>query len=121
MDAKAKICGLSTPEGVRAALDGGAAFVGFVFFPKSPRHVTAETAFRLAEPARGRARVAAVVVDPSDAELDVIVQGLRPDLLQLHGRETPRRAAQRPSPRRVSRSDTSMWSGPRSASSCSTR
>ena len=90
--AKAKICGLSTPEAVRAALDGGAAFLGFNFFAASPRVVRPEAAARLAEPARGRAKVVAVTVDADDASLDVIVRTLRPDLIQLHGRETPARA-----------------------------
>jgi phosphoribosylanthranilate isomerase len=87
-----KICGLSTEEAVAAALVGGAAYVGFVSFPKSPRHVSLETAAKLAEPVRGRVRVAVVTVDPSDAELDAIAAVLKPDLVQLHGRETPERA-----------------------------
>ena len=89
----AKICGLSTPEAVRAALDGKAGYVGFVFFPQSPRHVTPDAAARLVLPARNRARVVAVVVDPDDEALDRIAAALRPDLIQLHGRETPARAA----------------------------
>jgi phosphoribosylanthranilate isomerase len=89
----AKICGLSTPETVAAALAGGAAYVGFVFFPKSPRHLRAEVAAQLAGPARGRAKVVAVVVDPSDDLVDEIAAHLRPDFLQLHGQETPGRAS----------------------------
>jgi phosphoribosylanthranilate isomerase len=91
--AKAKICGLSTPEAVAAALAGGAAYLGFMFFEKSPRHLAPESAARLAAPARGPARIVAVTVDPDDAELDRIMAHLRPDLIQLHGRETPTRAA----------------------------
>ena len=91
MTAKAKICGLSTPEAVNAALEGGAAMLGFVFFDKSPRRVTAEVASRLAAPARGRAKVVAVTVDPSDAELHSIATALKPDLIQLHGKESPSR------------------------------
>jgi phosphoribosylanthranilate isomerase len=94
MSVGVKICGLTTPETVRAALDGGAAFLGFVFFEKSPRHLAVEAAARLAEPARGKARIVALAVDPTDAEVDRIVQGLRPDLLQLHGKETPARVGQ---------------------------
>lgn len=93
MPVTAKICGLSTPEAVTAALDGGAGWLGFVFFAKSPRHVTAETAARLTAPVRGAARTVAVMVDPTDAELDALVAGWRPDLIQLHGSEDPRRAA----------------------------
>ena len=90
----AKICGLSTPESVKAALENGAAFVGFVFYPKSPRNVRPELAARLAEPARGKAGVVAVTVDSDDEALDAIMAGLKPDLIQLHGKETPQRAAQ---------------------------
>lgn len=92
--AKAKICGLTTPEAVEAALAGGAAYVGFVFFPRSPRNLDPAEAARLAEPARGRAAIAAVVVDPDDDLLDRIAAELRPDLIQLHGRETPERVAE---------------------------
>lgn len=91
MPVLAKICGLSTPEAVQAALDGGAAFVGFVTFAKSPRHVTPAAAGRLAQAARERAKVVAVLVDPSDALLDEVRGALRPDLVQLHGREPPSR------------------------------
>jgi phosphoribosylanthranilate isomerase len=91
--AKAKICGLTTTDAVRAALDGGASYLGFVFFPKSPRNLTPDAAARLAEPARGRAGIVAVTVDPDDELLDHIARTLRPDLIQLHGGETPARAA----------------------------
>ena len=91
MSVSTKICGVTTPEAVRAALDGGAAYLGFVFFAASPRNLGIEAAARLAEPVRGRAKIVALAVDPSDAELDRIAAGLRPDFLQLHGRETPSR------------------------------
>ena len=88
-----KICGLSTPEAVRAALDGGAGYLGFVFFRRSPRNVAPDLAARLAQPARGRAKIVALVVDADDAALDEITTAFEPDLIQLHGRETPGRAA----------------------------
>lgn len=92
MSAKAKICGVTTPEAVQAAVDGGAGFLGFMFFPKSPRNITPEAAARLAPPARARGvRIVAVTVDPTDAEVDAIVGGLSPDLIQLHGKESPSR------------------------------
>jgi phosphoribosylanthranilate isomerase len=92
MSLEAKICGVSTPEAVRAALDGGAAFLGFVFFEKSPRNLALDAAARLAEPVRARgAKVVALTVDPTDAQVDEIVRGLKPDLLQLHGKESPAR------------------------------
>lgn len=87
----AKICGLSTPETVAAALEGGAGFLGFMFFPASPRNVTPEAAARLVAPVKGRAKVVAVVVDPDDALLDRIAGTLSPDLVQFHGKETPSR------------------------------
>lgn len=92
MAVQAKICGVTTPDAVRAALDGGAAYLGFMFFERSPRNIAVEAAARLAEPVRrGPVKVVAVTVDPTDAELDRIAQGLRPDLIQLHGKETPAR------------------------------
>jgi phosphoribosylanthranilate isomerase len=92
MGVQAKICGISTPEAVTAALDGGAAFLGFMFFDKSPRNLAPDAAWRLAQPVRGKAKVVAVLVDPSDAEVDRIAQILQPDFIQLHGAETPARA-----------------------------
>ncbi len=88
----AKICGLSTPETVKAAFDGGAAFLGFIFFEKSPRNLTPETAARLVEPVRGRGvKTVAVTVDPDDALVDRLMATMRPDLIQVHGKETPSR------------------------------
>ncbi|MDR6432769.1 phosphoribosylanthranilate isomerase [Brucella pseudogrignonensis] len=89
-----KICGLKTPEAVAAALDGGATHIGFIFFPKSPRHLNPADAGRLREAARDRAQVVAVTVDADDETLDEIVRELKPDMLQLHGHETPARVAQ---------------------------
>lgn len=89
-----KICGLTTVETLDAALDGGASFVGAVVFPKSPRHIAPAEAASLFERARGRAKVVAVVVDPDDALLAEIARTLKPDLIQLHGSETPERAEQ---------------------------
>jgi len=87
----AKICGLSTPETVAAALAGRAAYVGFMFFEKSPRNVTPAAAARLAAPVRGQVKTVAVVVDPDDTLLRELAETLRPDFIQLHGRETPAR------------------------------
>ena len=89
-----KICGLSTPETVAAALDGGASHVGFIFFPKSPRNVTPADAGRLREAARNRAQAVAVTVDASDDQLQAIIDAMAPDILQLHGKETPARVAE---------------------------
>jgi phosphoribosylanthranilate isomerase len=89
-----KICGLSTHSSVATAVEAGADMVGFIFFPKSPRNVTSATAAALAEGARGRAAITAVTVDANDAAISEIVHELKPDLLQLHGRETPERIAE---------------------------
>jgi phosphoribosylanthranilate isomerase len=91
MGVMAKICGISTPEAVRAALDGKASHLGFVFFPKSPRNLEPETAARLAQSVRGRARIVALAVDPDDTQVERIASILKPDLIQLHGKETPSR------------------------------
>ena len=91
MPVGAKICGLSTAESVDAALAGGAAFVGFVFFKASPRDIDLGAAANLAQRARAKARIVAVTVDPDDALIDRLTQIVRPDLIQLHGRETPAR------------------------------
>lgn len=88
----AKICGLTTPETLDAALAGGAAFVGAVVFPKSPRHIEPLHAATLFERARNRAKIVAVTVDADDALLTEIALILKPDLIQLHGSETPARA-----------------------------
>jgi phosphoribosylanthranilate isomerase len=83
-----KICGLSTPETLDVALQAGADMVGFVFFPRSPRHIGLERARDLGRRAKGRAVKVALTVDADDATLGNIVETLRPDMLQLHGRET---------------------------------
>jgi len=88
-----KICGLSTPETLDAALVAGADMIGLNFYPRSPRSVSLDTAVALAERARGRAAIVALLVDPDDATLDTILPRLEPDLVQLHGAETVERVA----------------------------
>jgi len=87
----AKICGLSTLPAVDAALAGGAAFLGFMFFDPSPRNLAPQEAARLAARARGKARLVAVTVDPDDDLLGRLMSALAPDFIQLHGRESPNR------------------------------
>ncbi|MDP3801463.1 phosphoribosylanthranilate isomerase [Brevundimonas sp.] len=94
MTAHAKICGLTTPDALDAALAGGAAFVGAVVFPKSPRHIEPLHAATLFERARGKAKIVAVTVDADDALVTEIALILKPDLIQLHGSETRERAEQ---------------------------
>ncbi|MFV0293513.1 MAG: phosphoribosylanthranilate isomerase [Paracoccus sp. (in: a-proteobacteria)] len=91
--AQVKICGLTRPEHVAAAVGAGAAFVGFVFFPKSPRYLSVEAAAALAiDVPPGVARVG-LFVDPDDALLDRVLTQVPLDILQLHGAETPERIA----------------------------
>jgi len=89
-----KICGLKTDAALAAALAGGATHIGFIFFSKSPRYVDPAVAGRLREAARGRAKAVAVTVDATDAFLDEIVAAMQPDMLQVHGHETPERVAE---------------------------
>jgi phosphoribosylanthranilate isomerase len=86
-----KICGLSTPEALDVALEAGADMVGFVFFAPSPRHLTFERAHALASRVLERAQKVALTVDADDALLDTVVEALQPDMLQLHGTESPAR------------------------------
>ena len=86
-----KICGLSTRETLDAALEAGADMVGFVFFPPSPRHLSFVTARELGQHTQGRAAKVALTVDADDGLLGNMVEALRPDLLQLHGKETVKR------------------------------
>src|ERR1051325_6606584 len=86
-----KICGLRTPQALDAALESGADLVGFVFFPPSPRNLGLEAARMLGERVAGRAGKVALTVDATDETLLDIVNALKPDMLQLHGKETPER------------------------------
>ncbi len=86
-----KICGLSTPQTLDATIAAGADLAGFVFFAKSPRHIDLDTARALGEQAAGRIQKVALTVDTDDAALAEIVAALRPDMLQLHGHESPER------------------------------
>jgi len=89
--ANVKICGLNAPAAVDAALDAGADWLGFIIFPKSPRAVSVEQAGALSAPARGRARRVAVLVDPSEPLLAEVARTMDPDIIQLHGEESPAR------------------------------
>lgn len=93
MQTAIKFCGLTRPQDVRAAADTGARYVGFVFFPKSPRSVTPDQARMLAlETPPGLAKVA-LTVDADDAALDALTALVPLDMLQLHGHESPERVA----------------------------
>ncbi|MDJ0513971.1 MAG: phosphoribosylanthranilate isomerase [Methyloceanibacter sp.] len=94
MTVEVKICGVRTPAILDAAISAGADYVGLVFFEKSPRNLALASAAALAVSARGRAETVAVVVDPDDELVDRVAADVRPDVIQLHGSETPDRAAE---------------------------
>ncbi|MDB5510773.1 MAG: phosphoribosylanthranilate isomerase [Enterovirga sp.] len=88
-----KICGLSTADTLAAALAAGADLVGFVRFPRSPRHLGLDGGAALSRQASGKAQRVLLMVDPTDRELDEAVAAMDPDILQLHGGESPERVA----------------------------
>lgn len=93
-DIRVKICGLRRAADVDAAVAAGAAYLGFVFFPKSPRHITpSEAAILAARVPPGVAKVG-LTVDMPDAELDTLLAEVPLDMLQLHGHESPERVAE---------------------------
>jgi phosphoribosylanthranilate isomerase len=94
MTVEVKICGLKTETTLEAALAGGADYVGLVFCAASRRNVDLDTARTLAQRARGRAKIVALLVDADDALLAEVVSAVEPDILQLHGNETPQRVAE---------------------------
>ena len=94
MTIAAKICGLSDAESLRAAVAAGAALVGFVFYPPSPRAVTPAQAKALAANVPAGVQKVGLFVDPDDALLDAVLAAVPLDLLQLHGQETPERVAE---------------------------
>lgn len=92
--ADAKICGITDARALDAAIDGGARFVGFVVYPKSPRHLSRDKLAALADRARGKAEIVVVTVDADEELLAAIAAYARPDWIQLHGAESPGKTAQ---------------------------
>lgn len=82
-----KICGLKDPEAVAAAVEGGATWTGFVFFPPSPRNLAIDTAARLVADVPGHVQRVGLFVDPEDTFLDEVMDNVELDMIQLHGRE----------------------------------
>jgi phosphoribosylanthranilate isomerase len=89
-----KICGLSTLEAIDAALKGGASHVGLNFFPKSPRYVSPDQAEALSRQIPSAVKSVGIFVDPDDAVIEAAAMRAGLDVIQLHGKETPERAAQ---------------------------
>ena len=88
-----KICGLTSPGAIEAAVGAGAIYGGLVFHPHSPRFVNPEQARALADHMRGRLKIVALIADMEDARIETLVADVRPDFLQLHGGESARRTA----------------------------
>lgn len=93
MAIQVKICGINSPEAADAAIGAGADYVGLVFHAGSPRNLNPEQAASLASRMRGRAKIVALLADADDEALAVAVRAAQPDVVQLHGRETPERVA----------------------------
>lgn len=93
MRAEVKICGVTTQDVAAAAAEGGARYVGFVFYPASPRNLTAAAAAALARAVPDRLTIVGLFVDPDDATIEKIIAKVPLDLLQLHGSETPERVS----------------------------
>lgn len=94
MSARIKFCGLTKAEDIQAASDIGAAYVGFVNYPKSPRYVGPEAARALALTVPPGIAKVALMVDPSDAALEEYLARVPIDMVQLHGAETPERVGE---------------------------
>jgi len=92
--AEAKICGITDARALDAAIDGGARFVGFVVYPKSPRHLSRDKLAALAERVRGKVETVVVTVDADEELLAAVAAYARPDWIQLHGAESPGKTAQ---------------------------
>jgi phosphoribosylanthranilate isomerase len=89
-----KICGLNTVEAAHHAERQGADFLGFVFYERSPRHISTQQAQIIRQSLSHHAQYVAVTVDSTDQELETIMRTLEPDWIQLHGRESPERCLQ---------------------------
>ncbi len=87
----AKICGIKDPQNLTAAVQSGARFVGFVFYPPSPRHVEVDTAKELALKLPTGVRGVGLFVNPTDEQLQNVLGKVQLDIIQLHGDETPER------------------------------
>ncbi len=94
MITQTKICGIKTPEALKAATENGARFVGFVFFPPSPRYVSIDTAKELSLMLPTGVRSVGLFVNPTDDQLDNVLGRVQIDMIQLHGDESPARISE---------------------------
>jgi phosphoribosylanthranilate isomerase len=88
-----KICGLSEPKTLAAAIEAGAAFVGFNFFRRSPRFVSTDVAADLVDRVPRGTRAVGLFADPRDSDIEAVLKAVRLDVIQLHGHETSDRVA----------------------------
>lgn len=93
MNTAVKICGIKEPESLKSAVEAGARYIGFVFYPPSPRYVARETAKELALMLPTGVKAVGLFVDPSDEELEQVLGHVQMDMIQLHGSETRERVA----------------------------
>jgi phosphoribosylanthranilate isomerase len=93
MAVRVKICGINSVEAANAVVEARADFGGLVFFPKSPRHVAFDQARNLATILRGKVQIVTLMVDPDDSLIAQVMKEVSPDIIQLHGNETPARVA----------------------------
>jgi phosphoribosylanthranilate isomerase len=89
MKIQTKICGISTPETLEAAIHGGASHIGLVHYPPSPRHLTFDAAAALSAQAKGRVQVVLLLVNPEPQQLVSALAAVQPDVMQFHGSENP--------------------------------
>ncbi len=92
--AKVKICGLTEPDTVQAAIDSGADYLGFVFYPPSPRNIDPETAAKLIQDVPDHIKTVGLFVDPDDETLESVLNRVKINMVQLHGNETPQRVSE---------------------------
>ena len=91
MSVRVKICGLSTAETVETSVSAGADYLGFVFFPKSPRHLELQAANKLSHLVPSTIAKVALTVNADNQLFEAIIEAIQPDILQLHGTESPAR------------------------------
>ena len=91
---RVKICGLTTLDTLSGAINAGAAYVGFVFYEKSPRHLSIEKASQMAKAVPEGICKTALVVDPTDNDLDLLLDKIPVDMIQLHGHESAERVSE---------------------------
>ena len=94
MTVEAKICGINEPQSLRAAITAGAAHIGLVFFPPSPRAISPQEAAMLAADIPLDVNTVGLFVNPENSLIDQVLEAVPLDIIQLHGKESPERVAE---------------------------